>query len=93
MYVHMAMHILVAPACSVNVPFCLNPKLLSGGTPIAALTWAFASSKVMSSAYIVWPAQAPIMVAGRGRGFSVQKNLALFGVITGQGADIYALCR
>ena len=28
-----------------------KPKLLGGGTPFAALTWAFASSKVGSSGY------------------------------------------
>jgi hypothetical protein len=31
----------------------VNPKLLGGGTPLAALTWAIASSKVMSSGYMV----------------------------------------
>jgi len=29
-----------------------RPKLLGGGTLLAALTWAFASSKVMSSGYM-----------------------------------------
>jgi hypothetical protein len=29
------------------------------------------------------------MVAGYGRGFSVQKNLALFDVLAAQDADIY----
>ncbi len=29
-----------------------SPKLLGGGTLLAALTWAFASSKVMSSDYM-----------------------------------------
>jgi hypothetical protein len=30
-----------------------KPKLLGGGTPLAALTWVFANSKVMSSGYMV----------------------------------------
>jgi hypothetical protein len=30
------------------------------------------------------------MVSGHGRGFSVQKNLALIGVLAGQGRNIYA---
>lgn len=30
----------------------VSPKLLGGGTPFAALTWTFASSKVMSSGYM-----------------------------------------
>ena len=30
----------------------VKPKLLGGGTPPTALTWAFASSKVMSSGYM-----------------------------------------
>jgi hypothetical protein len=30
-----------------------SPKLLGGGTPLAALTWVFANSKVMSSGYMV----------------------------------------
>ena len=30
-----------------------EPKLLCGGMPLAALTWVFAESKVMSSGYMV----------------------------------------
>ena len=30
-----------------------KPKLLRGGMPLAALTWVFAESKVMSSGYMV----------------------------------------
>jgi hypothetical protein len=31
----------------------VKPKLLGGGTPLAALTRVFANSKVMSSGYMV----------------------------------------
>jgi len=66
-----------------------KPKLLGGGISPKALTWAFASS--MASLLATWLTSANvIMVSGNGRGFSVQKNLALISVLAGQDRNIYA---
>ena len=57
-----------------------------------ALTWAFASSVAKSSGYMLTSANV-IMVSGHGRGFSVQKKLALTRVLAGQGRNIYGELR
>jgi hypothetical protein len=67
----------------------VSPKLLGGDMSPTALTWAFASSVVTSSGYILTSANV-IMVSGHGHGFSVEKNHALISVLAGQGRSIYA---
>jgi hypothetical protein len=76
----------VAATAAAAAAVLTKPKLLGGGLSPTALTWAFASSVAKSSGYMLTSANV-IMVSGHGRGFSVQKNLALISVLAGQGRN------